>query len=334
MRRREFITLLVGAAAWPLPLSAQQPERMHGVGVATEARAVRIAVLGPDEEPRFSEVVSGLTRGLQDNGYSVGLEIIEQKVRRRDPSSARAAMEQIVARRTRVLFVIGSELARVARQASSDLPIVFITPGDPVASGLVASLAHPGGNMTAVTFEYPELSAKRLELLKAVNPKIRRVLVVYDPSDASPQQGMTAAREAAPKLGMALVEHEARGANDVTRASAVLDEVDAVMAIPGGLTSAHYQDIIRAAHSKLRPTFFHDRTATTTEALASYGANERDVARGAARLVAKILNGEKAGDLPIERPTRLKLTINLKTAKALGLDVPPSLLARADEVIE
>jgi putative tryptophan/tyrosine transport system substrate-binding protein len=307
---------------------------VQGVGPATEPRAVRVAVLGPDEEPRFSEVVSGLTRGLQDNGYSVGLEVIEQRVRRQDRSSARAAMEQIVARRAGVLFVFGSELARVARQASSDLPIVFITPGDPVASGLVASLARPGGNMTAVTFEYPELSAKRLELLKAVNPRIRRVLVVYDPSDASPQQGMTAAREAAPKLGMALVEHEARSANDVTRASAVLNDVDAVMAIPGGLTSAHYQDIIRAAHSKLRPTFFHSRTATTTEALASYGANDPDVARDAARLVAKILNGEKAGDLPVERPTRLKLTINLNTARALHLEIPPTLLARADEVIE
>jgi putative tryptophan/tyrosine transport system substrate-binding protein len=298
-------------------------------------QGAKIAVLGPDEEPRFSEVVGGLKRGLVDHGYSTpALEIVESRVGRGDVAATRAAVEQFVARQVKVAFVIGSELARGARQVSSGLPIVFITPGDPVAAGLVASLARPGGNTTAVTFEYPELSGKRLELLQALMPGIRRVLTVFDPRDASPRQAIAAAREAAPKLGLTLIEREAQSAEEVARAMDALAEAHAFLAIPGGLTAARYPDIIRAAHAHRRPTFFHSRTAATADALASYGASDSDVARDAARLVDKVLKGENAGDLPVERPTRLKLVINLKTATALGLEIPPMLLARVDEVIE
>jgi putative ABC transport system substrate-binding protein len=313
---------------WAAPIAFA----ISSIVAAAEPRAV--AVLGPDEEPRFSEVVGGFTRGLHDYGYSQDVEIVERKVRRGDRAGARAAVEGLAARRPAAVFVIGSELARAAREVSADLPIVFITPGDPVAAGLVESLARPGGNMTAMTFEYPELSAKRLELLKAVSTGIRRILVVHDPRDASPRQSIAAAREAAPKLGMTLVEREARSTDDIVGALAALDETDAILAVPGGLTSAHFAEIIRVAHAKLRPTFFHARTEGTAEALATYGASDSDIARQAARLVGKILKGDKAGDLPIERPTKLKFILNLKTAKMLGLEIPATLLARADEVIE
>ena len=222
----------------------------------------------------------------------------------------------------------------MARQVSSELPIVFITPGDPVAAGLAASLARPGDNMTGMTFEFPELSAKRLELLNALAPRARKVLVLYDPRDASPRQGLAAAREAAPKLAMVLVEREVRSEAELARGLDSLDEVDALLGIPGGVTSAHYPTMIRAANAKRLPTFFHSRTTSTADALASYGAADTNIAREAARLVDKILKGEKAGDLPVERPTKFELVINLRTAKALGLEVPPTLLARADEVIE
>jgi putative ABC transport system substrate-binding protein len=244
----------------------------------------------------------------------------------------RAGVEQAIGQRAVVLFVIGSELARLARPVSPDLPIVFVTPGDPVAAGIVASLARPGGNTTAMTFEFPELSAKRLELLAALAPSVRRVLAFHDSRDASPKQGLAAARDAAPKLGLTLVEHDVQSAADVLRGLSLAG--DAVLAIPGGATSAHYPTIIRDAHAKLLPTFFHSRTGGAAEALASYGTSDVNVAREAARVVDKILKGEKAGELPVERPTKFALTINLRTAKALGITVPPTMLARADEVIE
>jgi putative tryptophan/tyrosine transport system substrate-binding protein len=326
MRRRAFIALVGGVFAMLGAASAQE---------RAQDNVKRIAILGPAEEPRFSQVVGGLRRGLRDQGYADGaLDIIERKVRRGDSAGATASVAQVMQQGVAVLFVIGSELARLARQVSADVSIVFITPGDPVAAGLVASLARPGGNTTAMTFEFPELSAKRLELLKALVPRARSVLVLHDSSDASPRQGLAAARQAAPQLAITLVERETRHAADVARLLDAPGETDAVLAIPGGATSALDLDVIKAANARRIPTFFHARSASTTDALASYGANDLDVAREAARIIDKVLKGEKAGNLPVERPTKFQFVINLKTARMIGLDVPPMLLARADEVIE
>jgi putative tryptophan/tyrosine transport system substrate-binding protein len=300
----------------------------------TRGQSVPIGVLGPAEEPRFSEVVEGLQQGLREQASRAhALEILEARVTRGDQTGARAAVEGLIQQRAAVLFVIGSELARLAREVSAELPIVFMTPGDPVAAGLVASLARPGGHMTAMTFEYPELSGKRLELLKALVPHLRRVLVLYDPRDAAPRQSVTAAREAAAPLEITVVEREARSPEEIRHGLAALDEVDALLGIPGGLTSGFSEEMIRAAHVKRRPTMFHARTQTTTEALATYGTSDVSIAHQAARLVEKILAGAQAGDLPIERPMKIDLSINLKTAQALGLIIPPTLLFQANEVI-
>lgn len=161
---------------------------MAPLAVEVRRQPVRMGVLGPAEEPRFSEIVAGLQQGMRAQGSEAqALEILEARVMRGDRTGARAAVKELIQQRAAVLFVIGSELARLARELSSELPIVFIKPGDPVAAGVVSSLAHPGGHMTAITFEYPELSGKRLELLKAMVPHLRRVLVLYDPRDASPR---------------------------------------------------------------------------------------------------------------------------------------------------
>jgi ABC-type uncharacterized transport system substrate-binding protein len=299
-----------------------------------QVSGARIGVLGAPEEPRFSELVAGLKQGLRELGYSEqAIEIVEGRVSREDQASERAVVERMVQQRIRLLFAIGSRLVPLIRQVSADLPIVFITPGDPVASGLVVSLARPGSNTTGMTFEYPELSGKRLELLKEIAPRVRRVLVMYDPRDDSPKQGMKAARDAAPKLGITLVQRETRTNQEITQALKALSDVDAFLAIPGGQPTAHYKEIIHAANAKRLPTIFHGRTGSTEDALASYGANDSDIARQAARVVDKILKGTKAGEIPVERPTKLLFIINLKTAKQIGLTIPPNVLARADKVI-
>ena len=296
---------------------------------------VTIGLLAPDEEPRFSEIASALTQGLREQGHSEhAIQIREGRVQRGDSTAARAAVDGFLRQRASVIFAVGSVLARIAREAAPAVAIVFITPGDPVAAGLVASLARPGGNMTAMTFEYPELSGKRIELLKEIVPHLRRVLVLYDPRDDSSKQGLAAAREAAAKLKIMLLEREVRSVAEIRRGLMALKEVGALLAIPGGITSGQYEDMTRAANANRRPTIFHARTDSSRDALLTYGARDAEVARQAARLVDKILKGANAGDLPVERPTRIPLTINLKTAKSLGLTIPPSVLLRADEVVQ
>jgi putative tryptophan/tyrosine transport system substrate-binding protein len=321
MRRREFIALVGLTSVGPMALAQDTPRRL--------------AILGPAEEPRFSQVAAGLEQGLREHGFPPGsIEILQAKVERGDHEAARAVVSGFLQSRAEVAFIIGSELARVARQVSPGLPILFITPGDPVAAGLVASLSRPGGNTTAVTFEYPELSAKRLEIIKTIRPNAERVLAFYDPRDGSSRLAIASAREAAPKLGLSLVEHEVTSRSDAIRGLDALDRAHAFLAIAGGAPSIAYAEIIAVATRRGVATVFHGRTESTEGALANYGISDAEVARDAARLVARILRGDKAGDLPVERPTRLALTLNLKTAKTLGLELPPPLLARADEVIE
>lgn len=304
-------------------------------GLATAQRKpARIGVLGAPEEPRFSEVVAGLKRGLRELGYAdKTIEILEARVHRSDHAGERVAIENMARERAQVLFAIGSRFVALAREVSTALPIVFLTPGDPVASGLVASLARPGGNATGMTFEYPELSGKRLELLKEIAPKTRRVLVLYDPRDDSPRQSLAAARQAAPSLKVTLIERAVRSREDVTQALKILNNADAILEIPGGQPTAEQKAIIQATNDKRLPTIFHARGSSTEHALASYGASDAEIARQAARLVDKILKGANAGELPVERPTKLEFVISLKTAKQIGLAIPPNVLARADRVI-
>lgn len=324
MNLKCFFCLLITALLITAPAAQTQPSKGKPI----------IGVLGAPEEPRFSEIVAGLKKGLGELGYaSDAARIIESKLARTDEGSAKSVVRDLLRQRVQVLFLIGSRLIQPVRQVSADLPILFITPGDPVDSGLVASLAHPGGNMTGMTFEYPELSGKRLELIKEILPRAQRVLVIYDPRDPSPMQGLAAAREAAPIVHLSLVEREVKDRPDLTKALAALDRTDALLVIPGGFPTGHYAEIIRAATAKRRLTMFNARTASTRDALASYGANDTEVARQAARLVDKILNGTNAGEIPVERPHKLEFTMNLRSAKQIGLTLPPNVLVRADKVI-
>jgi putative ABC transport system substrate-binding protein len=301
---------------------------------AFSQNSMRVGLLGPDEEPRFSQIAEGLRTGLREQGNaSARIEIVEVRVPRGD-DTARTTLEKLPSERLAVLFAIGSNLARRARHHSASLPIVFITPGDPVGAGLVQSLARPGGNMTALTFEYPELSAKRLEMLRELAPGLRRVLVLYDPRDSSPRQGTDAARAAAGTLGLTLVEVPVRNRTDIDEGLKKLDHVDALLGIPGGATTGHYEAIIAAANARRRPTIFFTHSPSTQDALLTYGASDTEVARQAARAILKVLEGANAGDLPVERPAKLTLVVNMRTARALGLAIPPSMMLRADRIIE
>ena len=324
MRATVVVPFLLILAIVHAPLAAE-----------SQSSAARIGLLGPAEEPRFSEIASGLKQGLREQGYREDtIHVVEGRTQRGDEARVRATVQALAGQRVAVLFVVGSALVRPARETAPQLPIVFVTPGDPVAAGLVASLARPGGNMTAMTFEYPELSGKRLELLRELAPHVRRVLTLYDSRDASPRQGAAAARAAATALGIKLMEREVRNAEEITRGLKELDEADALLGIPGGVTSSYHETMIAAANSKGLPSVFYTRTLSTRDALLTYGASDVDVAREAARAVDKILRGTNAGDLPVERPTRLSLVINLKTAKAIGLTVPSALLLRANQILE
>jgi putative ABC transport system substrate-binding protein len=315
-----FATFVLAAAS---PASAQL------------AKELRIAVIGAPEEPRFSEVVAGLKKGLGEIGYTPPLLVVQEtRIRRARETTAKSVLEDLLRQKTQIFFLIGSRLLKPVRAVSTEVPVIFITPGDPVAAGLVASLARPGGNTTAMTFEYPELSGKRLELLKEITPRVRRVLAIYDPRDPSPRQGMMAARQAALGLGLSLIEREARNREEFSRGLQSLDDSDAYLSVPGGFPTGFYDEVTRVANRKHLPAIFHARTGSTADALASYGASDAQVAHDAARLIDKILKGAKAGELPVERPTKLELVINLKTAKQIGLTIPPDVLARANKVIK
>ncbi len=301
---------------------------------AQQAREARIAVIGAPEEPRFSELVGGLRKGLAELGYAAPSLIVQEvKMARAEEKNARAVVENLLRWKAQVLFLIGSRLLKPVRQVSTEVPVVFITPGDPVDAGLVLSLARPGGNTTAMTFEYPELSGKRLELIKEILPKARRVLAIFDPRDPSPRQGIAAARQAAPGLGITLIEREARGREELLQSLEAMAEADAYLSIPGGFPTGYYDEIIRLINSKRIASIFHARTGSTMGALASYGSSDAQISHDAARLVDKILKGANAGEIPIERPTKLEFVFNLKTAKQIGLTIPPNVLVRADKVI-
>lgn len=318
--------MLGATTAMPLPGLAQP---------TNPDKSFRVGIVGPAEQPRFSDLVAGLREGLFGRGYAPArLTLVEAAVVRGDPTGVEAAVRRLQGENVAVVFAIGTEVARVVRRAAATLPMVFITPGDPAAIGLITSYARPGAGMTGVTFEYPELSGKRMELARDLLGGPGRVLVVVDPRDASPRQGLDMLRNVAKELAITVTEQALTSEADMKAAVSALAMHQVLLVVPGGSPSAHYAVLIQAAHAARVMTVFPGRTQSTADALLTYGAKDIDVARDAARLIAQVLEGADAGDIPVERPTKMDLIVNLRTAKALGATVPPSLLLRADEVIE
>src|SRR5215475_8987742 len=329
MRRREFIALLGGAAAWPLAARAQQPDRLRRIGI--------LMYLASDDADAQS-CNAALLQGLQELGWGVGRNVrIDYRwgASNFDLERTRKGAVELVSLTPDVVVATTVPIVLALQQVSRTVPIVFAAAVDPVGAGLVASLARPGGNATGfTTFEYG-ISAKWLELLKEISPGVKRVAVLREPTVAGIGQ-LAAMQTAAPSFGVELQPIDARDVGEFERALA-----DFAHAPNGGLIvtlstsgETHRTRIIALADRYRLPAVYHSRVDAALGGLISYGPDTVDQYRRAAGYVDRILKGEKPADLPVQAPTKYELVINLKTAKALGITVLPTLLARADEVIE
>ena len=328
MRRREFITLLGGAAAWPAATRAQQAERVRRIGVLIYQAA-------GDAEGQAR--LAAFTRALKQLGWSDGgnLRIDTRWATAED--ILRRHVAELVALAPDVL-VAASGTATVAPllQATRTVPIVFVITVDPVGAGFVASLAKPGGNATGfMAYEY-SMSGKWLELLKEIAPRVTRAAVLRDPALASGIGQFGAVQIVAPSFGVELIPVDVRDAGEIERAVAAFAPRSngGLIVTASALGTVHRQLIIALAARHKLPAVYFNRAYVTAGGLISYAPDVIDEYRRAAGYVDRILKGEKPADLPVQAPTKYELVINLKTAKALGLEVPPQLLARADEVIE
>jgi ABC-type uncharacterized transport system substrate-binding protein len=325
MRRRTFIVALGGAAAWPLPARAQQAGKPPTIGY-----------LGSGTSTAQRAWLDAFVQRLRELGWIEGRTVaIEKRWGEGRPELYAEIAAEFVRLKVDVILAGGTEAAIAARQATSVIPIVFPTAGDPVGSRLVVSLARPGGNVTGLSNLGSDLAAKRLEILREVLPGLRRLAIMVN---ADYSGGVTEVREiqaAARTLGLELVPLPIRRAEDIASAfEGLKDRAEALYITGDPLVNAHRLRINTFALAAHLPTMLPQREYVEAAGLMSYGANFPDLNRRAADYVDKILRGAKPADLPVEQPTKFDLVINLITAKALGLDVPPTLLARADEVIE
>jgi putative ABC transport system substrate-binding protein len=328
MKRREFITLLGGAAAsWPLAARAQQPERMRRIGVLTSLAA-------DDAEGQARH--AAFTQALGQLGWSEGrnLQIDARWANAGDVQ--RHAAELVAAAPDVLVAATGTATLAPLLQATRIIPIVFAIVIDPVGAGFVASLAKPGGNATGFTaYEY-SMSGKWLELLKEIAPRVTRAAVLRDPAVASGIGQFGAVQIVAPSFGVELIPVDVRDAGEIERAVAAFASGSngGVIMTASALGTAHRELITTVAARHKLPAVYPSRPYVSAGGLISYGPDLLDQFRRAAGYVDRILKGEKPADLPVQAPTKYELVINLKTAKALGLEIPTTVLARADEVIE
>jgi len=327
MKRREFITLLGGAAAWPLAARAQQPDRMRRIGVFMN-------LASDDAEGQARN--AAFLQGLQEAGWAVGRNVrIEYRWGAGDPELFRRYAAELVALAPDVILASGASMYAL-QQVTREVPIVFVQVPDPVGAGIVLSMARPGRNATGFTpFEYG-VSAKWLELLKEIAPRVTRAAVVRDPAIPTGTGQLGAIQSVAPSFGVDLSPVDVRDVRVIegTVAAFARGSNGGLIVTASALAVVHREVIITLATRYKLPAVFFLRSFVTDGGLISYGPDSMDQFRRAAGYVDRILKGEKPADLPVQAPTKYELVINLKTARALGLDVPPTLLARADEVIE
>ena len=330
MRRRDLIILLGGAAAaWPLAARAQQAERVRRIGVLMSYAA---------DDPLAPPLVSAFAQGLQERGWTIGGNVrIDYRWGAGDLDRFRKYAVELVALAPDVIVATAGSIVGALQQASRSVPIVFVTTIDPVGSGFVASLARPGGNATGfIAFEF-SMSGKLLELLKEIAPRVTRVAVIRDPFVPAGSAGFAAIQTVAPSFGVELTPVGVRDSDEIERGIAAFargSNDGLIMVGPPSSAQVHRDLIIALAARHRLPAVYSAPFFVRSGGLISYGLDAVEQYRRAAGYVDRILKGEKPADLPVQQPTKFELTVNLKTAKALGLEVPPTVLARADEVIE
>ena len=328
MKRREFITLLGGAAAWPLVAGAQQPDRVQRIGVLMSLAA---------DDPQGQARLAAFLQGLRQLGWTEGRNVrIDARWGAGDPDRIRRDSAELVALAPDVILASGGSVAGPLLQVTRTVPIVLTQTPDPVGAGFVDSLAWPGGNATGFAlFEYG-IGGKWLELLKEIAPRVTRAAVLRDPAIPQGAGQWGAIQTAAPSFGVEVSPVNVRDAGEIERAvTAFARSTNGGLILPGsGLAIVHRNLIVTLAARLRLPAVYFDRLFVTGGGLVSYGADSIDPHRRAASYVDRILKGEKPADLPVQAPTKFEFVINLKTARALGLEIPATLLARADEVIE
>jgi putative ABC transport system substrate-binding protein len=324
MRRRELLSLLGGAAAaWPLAARAQQAARLPRLGV--------LLLSTPQADPQMETA----RRALRDLGYVEGQNLaIEYRYAEGRPERLPDLAADLVRMKPDVLFVLGGDVAPAAVKATQTIPIVFTSSADPVRQGFVASLARPGGNATGITLLLDELASKRLELLKQAAPRVSRVGFLWNPDHADNE--LPEAERAAASLGVELKTLTVRGPADFDGAfmAATQARVDALYVVSSRLTLQNLGRIVNFVAENRLPLAGGFGAWAKQHGLLSYGPNVDDMTRRAVAYIDRILKGTKPADLPVQQPTRFELVINLRTARALGLDVPLQLQQLADEVIE
>src|SRR6516162_1279335 len=326
MKRREFMTLLGGAVAtWPLAARAQQPAQLPTIGF-----------LGASTPAIMGQWVAAFVQRLRELGWIEGRTIaIEYRWAEGRSARANEIAAEFVRLKVDVIVTHSAELVVAAKQATSVIPIVFGLAADPVGSGLVASLARPGGNVTGLSVQGTDLAGKRFELLREIVPGLRWLAVIANAGASGAVLEMREAQAAARALGLEVATPEIRRAEDIVPAFEALNgHAQALYVASDPLLYANRVRINTLALGARLPTMHGTREYVEAGGLMSYGANYPDLFRRAGDYVDKILRGAKPADLPVEQPTKFDLIVNLITAKVLGLTVPPTVLARADEVIE
>jgi len=327
IKRREFITLLGSAAAWPLAARAQQPDRVRRIGVLINT---------VDNDPDAVARLSAFKKALRELGWDEGRNLqIDTRLGVEDDRIRRNAAE-LIALAPDVILANGPPPAMALQQATRSVPIVFAGVNDPVSSGFVESLAQPGGNITGFSLVEYSFSGKWLELLKELSPRVMRAAILRDLGLASGSGQLGAIQSVAPSLGVELTPLNVSDAGAIERSlAAFARSPNGGMIVTGStLALVHRKLIITLADRHRLPAVYPQRPFIASGGLISYGTDSIDPFRRAAGYADRILKGEKPADLPVQAPTKYELVINLKTARALGLEVPPTLLARADEVIE
>jgi putative ABC transport system substrate-binding protein len=329
MRRRQFITLLGGAVtAWPLAARAQQGERMRRIGVLLPAVA---------DDAEFQTRFGAFLQGLQQAGWSIGRNVrIDTRWATPDAAEIRRHAAEVVALAPDAILADGAPVVGALLTATRTIPIVFPVVGDPVAAGFVDSLARPGGNATGFMSGENSMGAKWLELLNQIAPGVTRVAVLRDSATPTGMGLFGAMQAVAPSLRMEVTPVNLGDAPEIERAVAAFARQPngGLIVTASGVATRHRDLIIALAARHKLPAVYFARHFVTVGGLIAYGADLVDQYRRAAGYVDRILKGEKPADLPVQAPTKYETVLNLKTAKALGIEVPPIVLARADEVIE